>query len=69
MMHDLLQAFDVATDLMVVNQGAVVAQGSPEELARSDWPERLFGVKLTPEADPAALYRYRLMRGSVNPRG
>lgn len=68
-MHDLLQAFDVATDLMVVNQGAVVAQGSPEELARSDWPKRLFGVKLTPEADPAALYRYRLMRGSVNPRG
>ena len=50
-LHDLWQAMRYAHHLIVMENGQVVEAGSPEELAKSDIIDRVFGVRLTRATD------------------
>jgi len=55
--HDLPHAFQTADQLVLMNNGAVVAAGTPEEIYRSGRISRVFGVTLHRTQTPSG-WRY-----------
>ncbi|TYC02677.1 ABC transporter ATP-binding protein [Micromonospora sp. WP24] len=76
-LHDLNQACRYATELIVMHDGAVVAQGAPAEVMSAELVESVFGmpcrVMTDPETDtpmvvPADRQRRRAARGGAAAR-
>lgn len=51
-LHDLNQAARYATHLVVMKDGAIVAQGAPAEIVTADLVERVFGLRCRIIDDP-----------------
>ncbi len=51
-LHELHLAFRYATHLVVMHEGAVVAQGSPERVVTAELVERVYGVECLVVPDP-----------------
>lgn len=53
-LHDLNQAFRYADHLIAMKDGAILAQGKPEDLVTPDFVERIFGLRCLVIADPVS---------------
>lgn len=60
--HDLPHAFQTADHLILMRDGEVVAQGSPEQIYASGWIERVFHVRLGRTETPGG-WRYYCEEG------
>ncbi len=56
-MHDIAMALDFADEVIVMNEGRVAVQGSPEEICKSGIIESTFGVKVEKSGE-RYMYRY-----------
>lgn len=62
--HDLPNAFQTADNLILMQSGAVVAEGTPEDIYRNGCVDRVFHVKLR-RTKTAGGWRYYCEEGSV----
>lgn len=58
-MHDLALAFNFSDRIIVIENGRVAADGTPEEISRADCIQRIFGVKIVNDGT-----EYRMRMGS-----
>ena len=57
-MHDLPLAFDFSDRLTVMNNGGIIACGTPSELCNLPIIEDIFGVKIKQMQDDKYSYQY-----------
>jgi len=58
--HDLPQSFSVCDKIYLMENGTVVVEGTPEEVAADEKLAEVMGAGLKKNADEAALYEYQL---------
>lgn len=61
-LHDLAQAFSIADDIVLMNNGEVVDEGSPDELCERDKIKEVFGFNLVKDDTKDALFPYKLLK-------
>ena len=62
--HDLPHAFQTADNLIIMRDGAVVAEGTPEQIYASGWIEKVFHIRLG-RTETAGGWRYYCEEGNV----
>ena len=58
-MHDLPLAFDFSDTLTLINDGGIIAYGTPSELCNLPMIEDIFGVKIKQMQDGMYSYQYQ----------
>ena len=57
-MHDLPMAFTYSDRILVLDEGQIIASGTPREICQTPYIKKVFGVHLEPSAD-GQHYQYR----------